>query len=196
LKFGILIFALAVTSLAAACGSSAPYVWVDELPAAAREAPAYKIHPGDRLLVNVWNQPALSGEVLVRSDGHITMPLVGDVDVTDLSPPDASIAIAKKLTGMVVDPNVAVSLAGGREPTVNVLGEVRTGGSFPLRVGEGVLELIARAGGLSEFAAKDRIFVVRKADGVRVRFSYDRIERPDSPGSAFELQDGDTIVVE
>lgn len=179
-----------------ACQTQAPYVWVDELSPDDRAIAPYRIQPGDRLLVNVWNQPPLSGEVLVRSDGRLTLPLVGDVEVAGLTPTEASTSIASKLTGLVTDARVAVSFAGGREPTVNVVGEVRQGGSFPLRAGEGVLELVARAGGLSEFAAKDRIFVVRKTDGLRVRFSYDRLERPDGPGAQFQLRDGDTIVVE
>jgi polysaccharide export outer membrane protein len=158
--------------------------------------PPYKLAGGDRVIINVWNQPAMSGEVLVRSDGNISLPLVGDVPVAGLSPPMASVEIAKRLNGLVVDPHVVISLAGGRESTCNVTGEVRQGGSFPIKAGDGVLELIARAGGLSEFADRNDIYVVRKRDGVRIRFSYDRLMRADGPAAKFQLQDGDTIIVE
>ena len=194
----VTVFCLLVSSVlsVAACEAHVPFVWVDEMPDANQPPPPYRVQSGDRLVVNVWNQPPLSGEVLVRQDGRITLPLVGDIAIGGMTTSEASAEIGKRLTGLVVDPHVAVSLSGGREPTVNVVGEVRTGGSFPLRSGEGVLELIARAGGLSEFAGKDRIYVVRKRESMRIRFSYDRLARADGPGAMFQLRDGDTIIVE
>jgi polysaccharide export outer membrane protein len=188
--------ALAV-ALSGACGSSAPYVWVDELPKADAKPPTYRVQSGDHLLINVWNQPPLSGEVLVRPDGNITIPLVGDVYVQGSTPAEVADEITKRLSnGIIQAPSVSVSLGGSHEPTVNVTGEVRQGGSFPLRGGEGVLELLSRAGGLSEFANKDKIFVVRKRDQLRVRFTYDSLSRADGAGAAFQLQDGDTVIVE
>jgi polysaccharide export outer membrane protein len=181
--------------LTAACETTGPYVWVDDLPAQ-RGQPPYKLHPGDRIMIHVWNQPPMSGEVLVRSDGNITLPLVGDIPVAGQTPLAASESITKRLTGLVVEPHVAVSVLAGRSPTVNVTGEVRQSGSFDLRPGEGLLELIARAGGLSEFAARDRIFVVRREQAQRVRFRYDKLSRADGPAASFELRDGDIIVVE
>lgn len=188
--------ALAAAFALSACSLDGPYVWVDDLSASALKPPPYKVQVGDQLTVNVWNQPALSGEVLVRPDGNITMPLVGDVYIFGLTPPQAGVEIAKKLTGMVVDPNVAVSLMSNREATVSVVGEVQSSGSYNLRPGEGVLEMLARAGGLSEFANRGRIFVVRRAEGVRVRLNYDKLAQADGAAVQFMLQDGDVIVVD
>jgi polysaccharide export outer membrane protein len=190
----LLLLTLALA--ASGCATDGTYVWVDELPSGALKPSPYQIAVGDRLMVNVWNQPPLSGEVLVRPDGSITLPLVGDVKVAGSTPQAAAESVAKKLTGLVVEPHVAVSLAGTREPTISVLGEVQQAGSFPLRPGEGVLEVLARAGGLSEFARKDAIFVVRRSQGLRVRFDYRRLAQANGAGVAFELQDGDVVVVE
>lgn len=187
-----LVLALA----ASGCATDGKFVWVDELDREDLKPAPYLVAPGDRLVVNVWNQPPLSGEVLVRPDGNITLPLMGDVQVAGVTPQQAAEAVARKLTGLVVEPHVAVSLAGTREPTVSVLGEVQQAGSYPLRPGEGVLEVLARAGGLSEFARKDAIFVVRRSQGLRVRFDYQRLARAVGAGVAFELQDGDVVVVE
>lgn len=178
------------------CALDGQYVWVDELPSGALKPSPYQIAAGDRLVVNVWNQPPLSGEVLVRPDGNITLPLVGDVQVAGATPEQAGEAVVRKLSGLVVEPHVAVSLAGTRAPTISVLGEVQQAGTFELRPGEGVLEVLARAGGLSEFARKDAIFVVRRSQGLRVRFDYRRLAQASGAGVAFELQDGDVVVVE
>ncbi len=191
-----LFLALALALAAFGCATDGKFVWVDELAGDALKPAPYQVVPGDRLLVNVWNQPPLSGEVLVRPDGNITLPLVGDVPVAGTTPKQVAEAIARKLSGLVVEPHVAVSLAGTRAPTVSVLGEVRSAGSFELRPGDGVLELLARAGGLSEFARKDAIFVVRRRQELRVRFDYGRLSRGAGAAAAFELQDGDVVVVE
>jgi polysaccharide biosynthesis/export protein len=183
-------------ALVAGCITDGPYVWVDDLSAGALKPPPYKVMPGDRLVVNVWNQAPLSGEVLVRPDGNITMPLVGDVYVLGMTPPEISDAVGQKLHGYVVEPHVAVALGGIRSPTVSVVGEVRTAGSFELRPGEGVLEVIARSGGLSEFASKNRIFVIRRSEAMRVRFDYEKLSRAHGAGVHFFLQDGDVVVVE
>ncbi len=188
--------ALVIALAASGCATDGKFVWVDELDREDLKPAPYLVTPGDRLVVNVWNQPPLSGEVLVRPDGNITLPLMGDVAVAGVTPQQAAEAVARKLSGLVTEPHVAVSLAGTREPTVSVLGEVQQAGSYALRPGEGVLEVLARAGGLSEFARKDAIFVVRRSQGLRVRFDYQRLSRAVGAGVAFELQDGDVVVVE
>ncbi|HEY4221947.1 MAG TPA: polysaccharide biosynthesis/export family protein [Myxococcota bacterium] len=189
---------LALVSLAACAVSCAegPYVWVDDLPASALKPSPYKVQLGDKLAINVWNQAPLSGEVIVRPDGNITLPLVGDIYVLGMTPPQVADEVGKHLTGLVVDPHVAVSLANLREPNVSVVGEVKQAGAFPMRPGEGVLELIARAGGLSEFADKGRVFVIRRSEGLRVRFDYSKLAHADGVATKFPLVDGDIIVVE
>lgn len=193
MRFPIPLLA-ALVSLTA-CTLDGPYVWVDDLSASALKPPMYKVQVGDTLVVSVWNQAPLSGEVLVRPDGNITMPLIGDVYVHGMTPPQAAVEVSKKLTGMVVDPNVAVSLASNREATVSVVGEVQSPGSYNLRPGEGVLEMLARAGGLSEFADKSRVFIVRRSESSRIRIDYDKLTHAEGAAVKFMLQDGDIVVV-
>jgi polysaccharide biosynthesis/export protein len=187
--------ALFFVLLSAACAEG-PFVWVDDVPANVLKPQPYKVQTGDKLVVNVWSQAPLSGEVVVRPDGNLTLPLVGDIFVLGMTPPQIGEEVTKRLNGLVVDPHVAVSLAAVREPNVSVVGAVRTAGAYPLRPGEGVLEMIARAGGLSEFANRGKIFVLRRSTNLRVRFDYDRLAHADGAAVKFMLQDGDVVVVE
>ena len=179
------------------CETTRNYVWVNDLPSKALVPSPYRVQVGDALVVNVWGQASLSQEVVVRPDGSITLPLIGDVRASGQAPNALAQDIGRRLTGMVIDPKVSVSVKTSREPTISVVGEVKTAGSYPLRPGEGVLEVLARSGGLSEFANKDRIFVIRRqGEPMRVRFRYDSLASGDGAGLAFTLQDGDILVVE
>lgn len=183
--------------LGSGCIHLDPYVWVDDLPEDAYQPDPYRIQPGDTLHVSIWNQDELTGDVRVRPDGRITLPLLGDVSVAGLTPTDAADTIKRRLDGLVLNPAVAVAVREGHVPRVSVIGEVRTAGQFPLERDETVLHLIAKAGGLTEFAQPDAIFVVRKGDEQRrIRFSYDEISRGKGRGLEFRLRDGDVIVVE
>ncbi len=196
MKIHATILAL-VCLLGSGCLHLDPYVWVDDLPEDAYQPDAYRIQPGDSLHVSIWNQEELTGDVRVRPDGQITLPLIGDVPVAGLSPTDASDIIKRHLDGLVLNPAVAVAVREGHVPRVSVLGEVHTAGQFTLDRQETVLHLIAKAGGLTEFAQPDAIFVVRKGnEQKRIRFSYDELSRGKGRGLEFRLRDGDVIVVE
>lgn len=190
---------LVVTLFSSAVGgcASGKYVWAEQMPLERHEPETYAIRPGDRLSVLVWNQPQLSGPVRVRADGVATIPLVGDLAVSGLTAPDASAQIKRRLQGLVVEPNVTVTVDEAREVTVSVIGEVRSSGSYPVRAGETLLHILARAGGLTEFADTSSIFVVRGAgEATRVRFRYRDLVAGNSRSLAFALRDGDVIVVE
>ncbi len=140
------------------------FISVDDLPDEQLAPVAYRIRGSDKLQVTVFKQESLSGEVLVREDGRITVPLVGDVAVLGKTPPEAAIEIAEKLsnTGFIDKPSVSVAVLETRQPSFAVVGEVKQPGSFELQPGTTVLDGIALSGGLSEFAEKDKIFVIRK----------------------------------
>jgi polysaccharide biosynthesis/export protein len=197
------VAACALSVLAAGCATMAdPFVWVDELPQDALVAQPYAIRGNDQLQVTVFKQESLSGEVLVRSDGQITLPLIGDVPVVGLTPPKAAEEIARRLasTGYIDKPSVSVAVVETRPPAFAVLGEVSQPGNFQLLPGTTVLDGLALAGGLSEFANHQRVFVIRRngPDGKpqRVRFDYDRLSRLDGKAIVFTMADGDVIVVE
>jgi polysaccharide export outer membrane protein len=196
---GLVLSTLVLTSCATTEELPDPFTWVDDLAEEALAPTPYKLRGNDKLEVKVFKQESLSGEVLVREDGQITVPLVGDVPVLGLTPPEAATEIAKRLagTGYIDAPSVSVAVIETRQPSFAVVGEVRQPGSFELQPGTTVLDGVALAGGLSEFAKKDRVFVIRKAkDNQRVRFNFARLARSDGKGLRYHLEDGDVVVVE
>jgi polysaccharide biosynthesis/export protein len=175
------------------------FVWVDELPEEQLEPTAYRIRGNDRLQVTVFKQEALSGEVLVRADGQVTVALIGDISVVGKTPPEAGTEIANALsaTGFIDKPSVSVAVLETRTPDFAVIGEVRQPGSFDLKPGTTVVDAVALAGGLTEFANKERLFVIRKAkDNQRVRFDWNKLTRSEGKGLRYKIEDGDVIVVE
>ena len=195
----MLVFTGAVTMMGAACASSgAPFIWVDELPERSKEPEPYYIRAGDELDILVWNQDRLSGVVRVRrEDGRATIPLVGDVALAGLSTQAAAEQIVRSLEGLVVDPKVTVGIKTSSQAMISVVGQVRNPGRYALNSGDGVLHMIASAGGLGEFADGDRVFVMRShPDLIRVRFRYEDLTRGVGTGWKFTLRDGDVVVVE
>jgi polysaccharide export outer membrane protein len=179
------------------CGHVGAFVWAEEFIDTPPAPELYRVVEGDRLQVSVWSQQQISGEYAVRNDGNITIPLVGDVAVLGLALPGVAEMLTRKLDGLVVDPKVTVALVNVRPQVVSVLGEVRTPGQYPLDPRATVLEVLAKAGGLTAFADPDSIYVVRRdAGAVRVRFSLERMTRQQSVATAFRLRDGDVVVVE
>jgi polysaccharide export outer membrane protein len=184
-------------ALVAGCAGPALYVWVDDLPDQAFAVDPYRIHPGDVMAILVWNQPNLSGELRVRPDGMVSVPLVGDVAVEGLTPTACAAQIMSRLAGLVLEPKVTVNLRETRPPSVSVIGQVVDAGDYPLREGDTVLQVLARASGLTEFADPERIFVVRRRpELLRVRFAYSTLVAGEGRALSFKLRDGDIVVVE
>ncbi len=191
--------ALLSLGLATAAGCAHPnsFVWVEDYANQVPPPAEFRFAVDDELAVAVWNQPQLSGAHRVRNDGMITLPLVGDVAVAGLTTEGAAAQIAAGLEGLVVEPKVTVELLARAAPQVTVAGEVRNPGRLALRPQDGVLELLAQAGGLTEFADRDGIYVLRRDSGVtRVRFRHQQLLGGDPGALAFQLRDGDVIVVE
>jgi polysaccharide export outer membrane protein len=193
------LIVLVALALGTAC-QTAPFVWVDDLTSSkVSETPAYRIHAGDRVEVSVFKQTDFSVTRTVRSDGRISVPLIGDVLVAGLTPTDASVAISGKMreSELVLDPKVTVSVEGGRQPIATVLGEVKTPGQYVVEPGDNLLQLLGKAGGLSEFASLSAIYVVREGhEPRRIRFSYKKLAGGLGKGLSFRLHDGDVVVVE
>lgn len=180
---------------AMACAAERPYVWADSLPAS-HGSGEVTIRPGDHVFVLVQGQDAMSGELPVRADGSIVQPVIGRLDLAGASTGDAARRISERLRGVVVDPRVNVSIVS-TTAKISVVGEVAHPGPFDIGATEGVLEAIARAGGLTEFADKDRIFVLRRHPTLsRVRFRYSDLVGAETHSISFRLQDDDVVVVE
>src|SRR5215472_7517807 len=183
---------------AAACADVGKYVWVDQYkePPEAAEKP-YTISPGDTIQVRVFNQDQLSARAKVRADGKVSLPLLNDVEAAGYTPVALSQVIERRLSELVNAPRVTVSVEEIKPQTVMVVGEVPRPGSFPYDPSATVLQLLATAGGLTQDASGDRIFVLRQTPTpVRIRFSYDRLRRQEGRGATFRLRPGDVVVVE
>lgn len=176
------------------CQSTGPFVWVRDFPF---QEQVRRIQPGDTLSIAVRGQADLSGTYVVRENGTVLQPIIGEVPITGLSEAEASKRFAGLLKGVVVKPRVVVSITKPRPVRIAALGEVTTPGQFEVEYDETVLSVIARAGGLTPYADRNSIYVVRKRPQViRVRFRYDELKSGEPASSAFELHDGDVIVVE
>ncbi len=190
------IFAVVVSLGLGACASTGPYVWVDAVPASAQSTSDVVIADGDTVNVRVFNQEPLSTREKVRSDGKIALPVVGEIMARGKRPMQLAAEIQDKLKAVVVAPSVTVIVEQAAEVKVSVVGEVRQAGVFQLEPGANVLHALAAAGGLSDYADSDKVFVVRKSLPQRVRFRYADLRSADPRSIGFTLQAGDVVVVE
>jgi polysaccharide export outer membrane protein len=156
----------------------------------------YVIGPSDVLMITVWNQPALSGTILVRPDGMITVALIGDVQASGMTPLQLAGQIATKLKKYFNDPNVSVVVSQIHSKVVYLLGEVGKKGPVEMTSGMTLLEAIAFAGGLTDYANTKKIYILRNEAGKqeRIPVHYKEALRGNSDFNLV-LQPGDTIVV-
>jgi polysaccharide export outer membrane protein len=165
----LLWLALSV-AFSAGCATESPFVWVQDLPVVSDTQTS--IGPRDTILVSVRNQPALSGEFPVGDHGEYMQPTLGTISVAGKTT-DAVVAdLQGRLKDLLVKPEVTVSVIKTATIRVNVVGEVKTPGSYELTRGHGVIAALAAGGWLNEFANGDRIFVITSEGGAprRIRF--------------------------
>lgn len=193
--------AAALTTVGAggcASTSTAPYVWADEWPEPPPAEGEYIIGPGDALNVQVWEQEKMSAVVRVRSDGKVSLPFLNDVPAAGLTPVALARDLEARLKPFIVTPRVLVAVDEALPLSVSVLGQVGTPGLHSLSPGAGVAQALAAAGGLKDFAKKDRIFVLRTQDNnpQRIRMTWDAITAGLGVAGRFRLRAGDVVVVE
>ncbi len=187
--------------LAAACGSAhGAFQWVDEYPIPATVSPLteYFIGAGDQMQVQVWDNERLSTRTRVRADGRLALPLLGEMRALGKSPKELARDIEGALReGKLVNaPRVTVVVEEVATLKVSVLGQVARAGTYALEPGSGVADALASAGGLSEFAHKDQIYVLRRMPApARIRFTFESLTELGRAAS-FRLQPGDIVVAE
>jgi polysaccharide export outer membrane protein len=175
---------------------------VDELRLAPEPPTAYRIGPGDVLGVRVWNQESMSvARARVRDDGRISVPFLNDVEAVGMTPTALARRLEDSLRSFVVNPVVTVTVEEVRPLRISVIGQVTRPGVYDLEHGVGVLAALAAAGGLTDYAHRDRLYVlrpVRRSDDapLRIRFSFDALTRAEPRAASFVLHGGDTVVVE
>lgn len=159
---------------------------------------AYRIGAGDMLTISVWHEPDLSRSIPVRPDGQISLPLVGDTMAAGKTAVELQGELRIALARFVKDPEVNVIVSDIRSQKINVIGEVTHPGTFVLSQSMGVLDAVAQAGGLRDFAKKKEIYVLRVTpDGkrVRIKYSYQAVLKGGKNAQEVMLQSHDTVVV-
>jgi polysaccharide export outer membrane protein len=155
----------------------------------------YRIGAEDLLYIAVWKNDTLSRQVPVRPDGMISLPLLNDVRAEGMTPMELRDDLARRLSKFMPAPEVSVIVQEVHSPKASVLGEVVHPGRYDLKGPTTVLDLLAVAGGLTEFASKSRIVVLRDG-GPRVkhiRFNYDKAM--EDGDANFVLRPGDIVLV-
>jgi polysaccharide export outer membrane protein len=159
---------------------------------------SFVIGNDDVLSVNVWKEPDVSKSVPVRSDGKISLPLVGEVQATGRTPLKLEQEIAAKLKNYIAEPEVTVMVQQINSRKFNILGMVTHPGSFSISNSSTLLDAIALAGGFRDFAKQKSIYVLRQnADGTQTRlpFNYKDVVKGKNAAQNIKLQPRDTIVV-
>jgi len=169
------------------------------------EPSEFSLGPEDLLRVTVWKSPDLSGEVTIRPDGTITMPLIGDVAAAGLSANVLAKRISERLTEYISSPVVTVQVKEVNSYFIYVLGEVVRPGKYPLKSYANVMQGISLAGGFAPFASKNKIKVLRNVSSgtqghekkrqVEIPVHYDDILKGTAVPGNFFLRSGDVIVV-
>jgi len=190
--------ALILLTLVAGCATSGAYTWIgDYHEPAPPENSGYTIQPGDLLQVRVFNQPDMSARARVREDGKISIPFLNDVVAAGFTPNQLAEQLQKQLKDYINAPVVTVSLEEERPFAVAVMGEVSKPGVYAVPHNAGVLQALAAAGGFTQYAARDKVFVVRdRPERARIRFNYDDLSLANGKAATFRLRPGDSVVVE
>lgn len=168
MKFPLFIIMTAVTLLAG-CSSMPGPVQKSEPPMPADATTPYRIGVGDSIAINVWRNPELSQSIIVRPDGYISMPLMGDLKADGRRPEELASEINESLSSVIRTPEVTVLV---NNPTsqeylnrVRATGQLNQPVSIPYRQGMTVMDLVLEAGGVTEFGAGNRAALRRMVEG-------------------------------
>lgn len=193
--FLTIVFCATLPSLALASGQAENQ---SSTPAATRSDSSYIIGNDDVLTVNVWKEPDLSRSIPVRSDGKISMPLVGELQAAGRTPSQLEQDITAGLRAYITDPQVTVIVQQINSEKFNILGQVIKPGSYPLAAGTTIVDAIATAGGFKDFAKKKSIYIIRHnaAGGdTRISFNYQQYIKGKNATQNIKIKPHDTIVV-
>jgi polysaccharide export outer membrane protein len=176
---------------------SAKTASVADLSAAKPHDDSFVIGNDDVLAINVWKEPDISRSIPVRSDGKISLPLVGEVQAAGLTPLNLEKDIAARLKNYISEPEVTVMVQQVNSQKFNVLGQVVRPGTYVIANSPTVIDAIALAGGFRDFAKQKSIYVLRQ--GVsresRIPFNYKEVSQGKNMTQNIKLQPGDTIIV-
>ncbi len=166
-------------------------------PAAAQEQGEYRIGKGDTLEIFVWREPELTRTTRVRLDGMISLPLLDDIRALDRTPMELKKVIQERLAEFLESPEVTVIVNASANSKYYMVGEVNSAGEQELIKDLTIVQALARAGGLTEWANKERIVVLRREEGFekRIIINYKDIVSGKAPEQNILIQPNDTIIV-
>ena len=168
-------------------------------PAVNRGVPDdYQIGAGDVLTINVWKEPEASiPSVVVRPDGKISMPLLKDVGVVGMTPKQVERLITTSLAKFITGADVTIVVTGINSKKVYLVGAVKKEGPLPYTYRMSVMQALSEAGGLTDYAKRKKIYVLRNENGrqFRLPFDYDAVLKGEHMELNIPLLAGDTVVV-
>lgn len=159
--------------------------------------PGYVFGPEDQLSVLFWQDKDMSADVVVRPDGKISLPLLNEIQASGLTPEELRNAIISKAKPLVQNPNATVIVRQINSRKVFITGAVEKPGTYPVNGPTTVLQLIAMAAGVKDYANSREIVIFRKEAERQVTFKFDYKEVVAQKNLAqnIELKPGDTVVV-
>ena len=153
----------------------------------------YVIGAQDILMIKVWREMDFTGPYTVRPDGKISMPLVGDVQASGLTPERLGDQLKQALSNFINSPDVSVSLQTVGSKKFYITGEVNRAGEYTLATPTKVFDALSNAGGFRDFANKKKIIIIRGTE--RIKFNYQDILKGKNLEQNIFLENGDTVVV-
>ena len=173
-------------------GSSVPVV--PQAGPARLDLPSYQIQINDVLHIFVWKEPEITqSKVLVRPDGRISIPLVQDLQAAGLTPVQLKQRLEEKLKDLIDVPNVTVIVDTIQSYQVFVMGYVARGGAFPSATQVTIMQALANAGGMTEFANKEDIRIFR--GNLVMKFNYKDYTEGKNLSQNIRLESGDVVEV-
>jgi len=160
--------------------------------------PGYRIGSGDILEIDVWKEREASVQsVMVRPDGKVTLPLIKEIDVLGLTPSELEKLLAAKFETKIHDADVTVVVREIRSKRAYLVGAVNRVGPIPLVSNMTVLQVLAEAGGVTDYAKKKKIYILRKQNGkeVKIPFNYEAVIKGESMEQNIPVLPDDTIVI-
>jgi polysaccharide export outer membrane protein len=184
--------------LAASSGSASQEYGPAKTPQTDTNPLVYRIGPGDVLQIDIWKEPDVSiPSVTVRPDGRISMAMVGDVSVVGLTPAELEAGLRERFGSLIKEPRITVSVRDANSQKIYIIGEVRREGPIRMTGPITVLQALAEAGGVTEYAKRKDIYVLRLVNGRQMHFAfnYESVLKGQKPEQNIRLQPGDTVVV-
>jgi polysaccharide biosynthesis/export protein len=159
---------------------------------------SYVIGNDDKLAISVWKEPDLTKSIPVRSDGKISLPLVGDIQATGRTPLQLEMDISNRLRNYITVPEVTVIVEEIKSKKYNILGQVGRPGAYNLTLSTTIMDAIAAAGGFKDFAKTKGVYILRQnPDGTQARlnFNYKEYIKGKNLPQNVRIQPQDTIIV-